>query len=101
MDAKIYPVASKGHDFSLNVYEITIWLHKNYCMHSPCNTLLNLHEPIHSFPLHLHVHLALEEEPFEVQDLGLGLSLQTNPTKKLSRFNVSMIKVLHPTIFMK
>jgi hypothetical protein len=70
-------------------------------MHSPCNTLLNFREHIHFLPLHLHVHLALEEEPFEVQDLGLGLSLQKNPTKKLNRFKISMMKVLHPTIFTK
>jgi hypothetical protein len=43
----------------------------------------------------------LEEEPFEVIDLSLGLSLQKNTTKKLSRFNASMMKVLHPTIFTK
>jgi hypothetical protein len=53
-------------------------------MHSPCNTLLNLDEPIHPLPLHLHAHLALEEEePFEVQDLGLGLSLLKIQQKNL------------------
>jgi hypothetical protein len=48
-------------------------------MHPPCNTILSFHEPIHYLPLHFHVHLALEEEPIETQDLGLKLSLKTNP----------------------
>jgi hypothetical protein len=80
--------------FGLSFYETTTWAHKNECMHSPCNTILSLHEPIHSFPLHLHVHLALEEEPLEVQDLGLELSLQKNLEKIISMFNISMMKVL-------
>jgi hypothetical protein len=35
-------------------------------MHPPCKNILNLYDPIHS---HLHSHLELEAEPFEVQDL--------------------------------
>ncbi len=35
-------------------------------MHPPYKTILDFCEPIHS---HLHSHLELEEEPFEVQDL--------------------------------
>jgi hypothetical protein len=70
-------------------------------MHSPCNTFLSLHEPIHSLPLHLHVHFALEDEPFEVQDLGLELSLQKNLAKKISKFIVNMMRILHPTTFLK
>jgi hypothetical protein len=65
-------------------------------MYSPCNTLLNLHKPIHFLPLHLHVHLALEEELLEAHDLGLEQSLQKNLAKKFSKFNVSMMKLLHP-----
>jgi hypothetical protein len=45
-------------------------------MHPPCNTILSLHELIHSLPLHFHVYFALEEEPIEAQDLGLKLSLK-------------------------
>jgi hypothetical protein len=65
-------------------------------MHSPCNTFFSLHIPICFLLFHLHAHLALkeEEEPFKVQELGLGLNLLKNPTKKLSKFNVSM-KVWH------
>jgi hypothetical protein len=70
-------------------------------MHSPCNTLLNFHEPIHFLALHLHVHLALEKEPFEAHDLGLELNLQKNPAKKFNRFNISMMKILQPTIILK
>ncbi len=70
-------------------------------MHSHYHTLLNLHEPIHSLPLHrLHVHLTLEEEPFEVQDLGLEQNLQKNLAKKFSRFNINMMKVLHIKTFL-
>jgi hypothetical protein len=65
MDAQIYPIAFEGHLFGPNVYKAATWLHKNYCMHSLYSMLLSLHEPIHSLPLHLHVHLALDEEPFE------------------------------------
>jgi hypothetical protein len=70
-------------------------------MHSPCNTLLNVHEPIHSFPLHFQVHLVLEEEPIEMQDLGLELSLQKNLAKKFNMFNVNMMRILHLAIFLK
>jgi len=70
-------------------------------MHSPCNTFLSLHEPIHSLPLHLHANLALEEEPFETHDLGLESNLQNIQQKNLGRFNVSMMRVLHLTIFLK
>jgi hypothetical protein len=67
------------------------------CIHLA--TFLSLHEPIYSLPLHLHAHLALEEEPLEAQDLGLELSLQKNLAKKFSRFNINMMRILHPTIF--
>jgi hypothetical protein len=64
-------------------------------MHSPCNTFLSLHEPIHFLLFHFHAHFALEDEPFETHDLGLELSLQKNPTKKFNRFNVSMMGASH------
>jgi hypothetical protein len=38
---------------------------------------------------------------FEAQDLGLELSLQKNQAKKINMFKVSMMRVLHPTIFSK
>ncbi len=56
-------------------------------------TLLSLHETIHSVPLHLHAHIALEEEPLEAQDLVLELCLQKNPTKKFNKFNISMMGI--------
>jgi hypothetical protein len=68
MDAWIYLVAFEGHVFGPSVYETLLWLHKNYCMHSPCNTFLSFHEFIHCLPLHLHVHLALEKELLEAHD---------------------------------
>jgi hypothetical protein len=70
-------------------------------MHSSYNTLLSLHEPIHFLALHLHAHFALEEEPFEAQNLGLELNIQKNPAKKFSRFNINMMKILQPTIILK
>jgi hypothetical protein len=82
MDTHIYLVAFENHVLDPTFYETTIWAHKNECMH--CNTILSLHEPIHSFPLHLHVHLTLEEEPLEAQDLGLELSLQKIKQNKLT-----------------
>jgi hypothetical protein len=65
MDAPIYPITFEGNLFGPSVYKLAAWPHKNYYMHSICNMFLNLHESIHSLPLHLHVHLALDEEPFE------------------------------------
>jgi hypothetical protein len=73
----------------------------NACMHSPCNTVLSFHEPIHFLPLHFHAHFALEEDAFEAHDLGLELNLQKNPTKKFSKFNVSLMRVLHHTVFLE
>jgi hypothetical protein len=76
-------------------------------MHSLCNALLSLHEPIHSLPLHLHVHLALEEKPLEMQDLGLELSLPKKSSEKIQHVECKhdeditphhlfeMMKVLH------
>jgi hypothetical protein len=101
MEAHIYLVVFESHVFGPSFYETITWAHTNKCMHSPCNTILSLYEPIHSFPLHLHVHLALEEKPLEAQDLGLELSLQTNQAKNINMFNVNMMRVLHPTIFSK
>jgi hypothetical protein len=63
-------------------------------MHSPCNTLLSLHETIHSLSLHLHAHIALKEEILEAQDLGLELS-----TKKFNKFNISMIGIAPHHLF--
>jgi hypothetical protein len=68
-------------------------------MHSPCNTFLNFHETIHSLSLHLHAHIALEEEPLEAQDLGLELCLQKNPTKKFNKFNISMMGIAPHHLF--
>ncbi len=42
------------------------WPCKNQCMHPPCNTILSLHELIHCFPLHIHIHFELREEPLKV-----------------------------------
>jgi hypothetical protein len=69
MDTLISQVAFERNVFVLSVYETTIWPYKTKCMHPPCNTLLNLHEPIHCHPLHLHVHIEFKEKPLDVKDL--------------------------------
>jgi hypothetical protein len=68
-------------------------------IHSFNNTLLNFHEPIHSFPLCFHVHLALKKEPLEVRDLDLELNLQKNLAHKFNKFNNKNDESIGPHLF--